>query len=454
MQNLDSTSLDLSSRVASLLELDNLEELSLLLGDLHAVELANVLNNVESDSLQKVLKLITGLDQLSDLVTYANDNLRSLVINIIDDSRLVAVVRRMEVDDASFLLSKLPRRRQVKVLRRLSPSKAKELKSLLAYEIDSAGRIMNTRFMSFTADATVNQVIHEIRSKLSSGDSETDLQYCFVLDNEGHALGVFSLRELLSKSEDEKVSGFMHTEMISIEDKEDQELAAKLIADYDISAIPVFSSENGKMLGIITVHDVIDVIEEEHTQDILKLAGTEDEDTVGASLIVSLKSRMPWLVACCLGECIATSVVGSFSMTIEKLVALTFFMPVIFGMAGNIGSQASTITVRGLSTRELQTNKMRKRLNKESSIGLVIGLCFAAGLFMISQIFFGNLKLSLIVSSSALITMFCAATLGAIMPVIFDKFGIDPAVASAPFVTTCTDILSGIIYFSIAAALL
>lgn len=454
MQTTDSTASELSARVASLVELNNYEELSSLLNDLHAVELANVLAIYEGEQLQKILKLITGLDQLTELLTYANDQLRSLIINIIDDSRLVAAIRRMQVDDASYLLGKLTRRRQVKVLRRISPSKAKELKSLLAYEEDSAGRIMNTRFLSFPQDTSVEQAIAEIRAKLSSGDSETDLHYCYVLDSEGHTKGVFSLRELLSKSENQNVSEFMYRDIIGVEDKDDQEVAAKIIADYDISAIPVFSSENGKMLGIITIDDVIDVIEEEHTEDILKLAGTEDEDTVGATLTVALKSRMPWLLASCLGGCAGALLLGSFSETLNKMVALAFFMPVVFGMGGNVGSQASTITVRGLATGELQANRTRDRFNKEASVGLVLGLCFAALLFVVSLAIFGELKLSIIVASSISITMFCSASLGAILPVMFNKFGIDPAIASGPLVTTSSDILSGVIYFSIATALL
>lgn len=454
MQNSDSTASDLNTRVANLVELNNYEEIAILLGDLHAVELASVLSNYEGEPLQKILKLITGLDQFAELLAYANDNLRSLIISIVDDSRLVAAIRRMEVDDASFLLGKLPRRRQVKVLRRISPAKAKELKSLLAYKEDSAGRIMNTRFLSFPGDTTVEQTISEIRSKLSSGDNETDLNYCYVIDEDGHSKGVFSLRELLSKSENQKVSEFMYTDIISVEDKDDQELAAKLIADYDISAIPVCSSEDGKMLGIITIDDVIDVIEEEHTEDILRLAGTEDEDTVGASLTVALKSRMPWLLASCLGGCAGALVIGSFSDTLNKLVALSFFMPVVFGMGGNVGSQASTITVRGLSTGDLQANKTRERFNKEAGVGLLLGLSFAVLLFLVSFILFGQLKLSIIVASSISITMFCSASLGAVLPVVFDKFGIDPAVASGPLVTTCSDIISGVIYFTIATILL
>ncbi len=462
MQNLEQDNIDLSTRVSSLLELNDLEKLSNLLGDLHAVELSEVLNNLDTEFQPKVLSLVTGLDQLSELTTYTNTSLRKLIVNTIDDTRLLAVVRRMEVDDAADFISELTRRRQVKILRRLSPKKAKDLKSLLAYEEDTAGRIMNTNFFHFDKNDSAKKTLQSIRESLSKGDSEKDMHYCYVLDQNKKIEGIFSLRELLSQNEATLIKDFMKTEVISVEDTEDQEVVAKLIADYDLSTLPVLSTEINStsnsilnsMLGIITIDDVIDVIEDEHTEDILKLAGTEDTDTVGATFSVALKSRMPWLLASCLGGCGAAILLGAFSSTLEQLIALAFFMPVVFGMGGNVGSQASTITVRGLATGDLNSNRSSDRIKKEAGVGILLGICFAVITFLASYLLFGELKLSIIVSSSTLLTIFCSSTLGSVLPVIFDKFGFDPAVSSGPLVTTGSDILSGLIYFSIASALL
>ena len=462
MQNSEQDNLDFSSKAASLLELDNLDELSHLLSDLHAVELSDLLNNLDTELQPKILNLVTGLDQLSELITHANKPLRKLIVNSIDDTRLVAVARRMEVDDAADFISELTRRRQVKILRRLSPKKAKDLKSLLAYEKETAGRIMTTYFFHFDKNDNAKKTLQFIRKALSDGDSETDLHYCYVLDQDKKIEGVFSLRELLSQDEKTLLSDFMQTEVISVEDQEDQELVAKLIADYDLTAVPVVSAKTNtgpntvpnSMIGIITIDDVIDIIEDEHTEDILKLVGTEDTDTVGATFSVAMKSRMPWLFASCLGGCGAAVLLGAFSSTLEQLIALAFFMPVVFGMGGNVGSQASTITVRGLATGDLNSNRSSDRIKKEAGVGILLGICFAIITFLASYLLFGELKLSIIVSSSTLLTIFCSSTLGAVLPVIFDRLGFDPAVSSGPLVTTGSDILSGLIYFSIANALL
>ena len=182
MQNSEQDNLDFSSKAASLLELDNLDELSHLLSDLHAVELSDLLNNLDTELQPKILNLVTGLDQLAELITHANKPLRKLIVNSIDDTRLVAVARRMEVDDAADFISELARRRQVKILRRLSPKKAKDLKSLLAYEKETAGRIMTTYFFHFDKNDNAKKTLQFIRKALSDGDSETDLHYCYVLD--------------------------------------------------------------------------------------------------------------------------------------------------------------------------------------------------------------------------------------------------------------------------------
>jgi magnesium transporter len=238
---------------------------------------------------------------------------------------------------------------------------------------------------------------------------------------------------------------------VSVSPEDDQEFVARVIADYDFSAIPVVSDEDKKIIGIITVDDVLDVIEETYTEDILKLAGTEDEDTVHATTSVAIKSRLPWLLASWLGGIMGAMLLGSFSHTLEKVVALAFFMPVVFGMGGNVGSQASTIAVRGIATGHLRSLKLFQQLRKELAIGLTLGGTFGILLFIAAYILYRNLELSAIVGLSILITMTCAASLGSLLPILFDRIGVDPAVASGPFVSTSTDILSITIYFSVAS---
>ncbi len=439
-----------------LLEQKESKKLGQLFLELHPVELVAVITSVEEDLQPQLLKHITGLDHLSEVITHAGEHLRQRALEMIDESRIAAVVRRQDIDDAADLVGSLTRRRRVRVLKRLGAECAREITAILAYDQETAGRIMTTRFLSYLGTETASDALQGLREDLRAGEIEddTDLNYGFVLDTEGKLRGVFSLREVLTALPDDLLEDVMNEATITIGPDEDQEIAARRIADYDLSAIPVVHPEDGTMLGVITVDDVLDVIEEEHTEDILRLVGTEDNDTVGASLIVAIRSRLPWLIASWLGGTSGAWLLGSFSSALEKLVALAFFMPVVFGMGGNVGSQASTITVRGLATGDLGPNHLWSRLQKEALVGASLGIVFGLLLSLAAYALFKSTDLSVIVGVSIASTMICAASLGSMLPVFFQRFGIDPAVASGPLVSTTTDILSITIYFSIAGLFL
>jgi len=265
---------------------------------------------------------------------------------------------------------------------------------------------------------------------------------------------VTSLRELFTSATGTPITELMRTDLVSVGPEEDQETAARIIADYDLTAIPVVAAESGRILGIITVDDVLDVIEDELTEDLLKLAGTEDSDIVGATTTTAVKSRLPWLLASWLGGIGGAMLLGTYSTMLEKLVTLAFFMPVVFGMAGNVGSQSSTITVRGIATGELIRFRILSRLRKEAATGLSLGIFFGFLLSVVAYLLYQDLELSLTVGCSICVTMTCAAIFGSMLPLVFNKLGFDPAVSSGPFVTTTTDIISITIYFSIASLFL
>ena len=442
--------------VLQLLENRESRKLTAYLQLLHPAEVVALLNQSDPEIRPHILKYITGLDHLSEVITRANTSLRATAFALIDDSRVAAVVRRQEIDDAADLVGALPRRRQLKILRHLSPQQAKDLTYLLEFNQDSAGRIMTTRYLSFPPEILVEDAVQQLRRRLQQHalHEDTDLGYAYLLDGDQRLTGVCSLRELLSADPTRSIREIANTEVISVAPEDDQERVARLIADYDLSAIPVCATAGGKMLGIITVDDVLDIVEEELTEDLLKLAGTEEDDTVGATTLVAIRSRIPWLAVSWAGGILGATLLGAFSSTLERAVALAFFMPVVFGMGGNVGSQSSTITVRGLATGELAKNLAFKRMRKEAKVGLLLGMLFAVLLGIVSYALYGDPRLSAVVSSSILVSMVCAASLGSIVPVLFDRLGLDPAVASGPLVTTATDVLSITIYFSIAALLL
>jgi magnesium transporter len=445
-----------SEEALQLLEDGKSRELSALLESLHPVELGSLLSSVEQDQQALLLKHVYGLDHLSNLISYADGQLAQRLLAHMDDSRVAAVARRLEIDEAADIIGALPRRRQVSVLRRLSTSRAREILSLVAYDQATAGGIMTTEFVAVAQTKTSEEVLTDLRKRLRDSEigADTNLQYLYIIDEQERLIGVTSLRELLSIEPNTLLSELASEDLLVVSPDDDQERVAELTRDYALSAIPVIAPENGKILGIITVDDVIDVIEEEATEDLLKLAGTEEQDVVSATVSIAFKARMPWLLVSWMGGVSGALLLGSFEATLSKYVHLAFFMPVVFGMGGNVGSQSSTITVRGLATGELAERKFAKRVRKEALVGLLLGITFGILLGLAAYILFSDRQLSMIVAASITMTMTAASAMGSLLPVAFKRFGFDPAVSSGPLVTTMTDIMSIVVYFTIATIML
>lgn len=443
----------LNSEVESSTTSDKLSE---LLAALHPSILNEVLLNFNEEKQRTLLVHITGLDTVSDLMAFSSKELQLLLLDILDDSRLAAVIRRIDIDDAADVLAIVPRRRQVKILKRLNAPLVKELSSLLAYDAQTAGGIMTPRFVSLDPNLRADSALAHIQIGLHEGtiEQDTDLAICYVSSPSGELLGCLSLRELLKSDKDALVSDLMRTIEISVNPDDHQEEVAWKIADYDLPSIPVVSKEDGHILGIITVDDVLDVLTEEYTAEVSKMAGTDESDTVGATLKTSIKSRLPWLLVSWAGGTMGAVLLGSYSEEIAKMVALTFFMPVVFGMGGNVGSQSSTITVRGLATGELTQSRLLRRIRKEISVGAILGSIFAILLGTVSFFMFSQVNLSLVVAGSILTTMTISSGLGSLLPYVFDKLGFDPAFGAGPLVTTTTDIISIGVYFTVASVLL
>ncbi len=431
-------------------------ELRTLLESLHPVELVSVINAVSEELQPELIHQVTGLDQIAGLISYASEALKQQTLELLDDSRIAAVVRRLEVDDAADIMKILPRRKQVSILKRLSPQKVKEITTLLSYDEETAGGIMTTLFLSLPGDLVAEEALRQLRTKLQVGEINPDvnISYIYITSTSGELLGVCSLRELLIARPDNMLSSIMSTPVMSVSPEDDQEKVAKLIADYDFAALPVVTEEDRKLLGIVTVDDVLDVIEDERTEDLLKLAGTVDEDIVSTSIPTAIRSRLPWLLASWLGGVGGALLLGGYSETLTHVVTLAFFMPVVFGMAGNVGSQSSTITVCALATGTINHQGTLRRLRREAFTGMLLGVIFGVLLGSVSYALHGEPKLSFVVSFSIFITMTCAASFGSMLPMIIRFLGFDPTVASGPFVTTATDILSILIYFTVASILL
>jgi magnesium transporter len=309
---------------------------------------------------------------------------------------------------------------------------------------------MVPEFIALKESTTAEDAIHSLQKEHL--DVEMPF-YLYVVDENGKLIGVSSLRQLVVVPPDTPLKDFMITDVFTVKTDMDQEEVAKIVARYDILAVPVVDDTN-KLVGIVTVDDVIDIIREEATEDILKMVGAGEEFIETKSIYKNIKMRMPWLFASCVGGIIASFIIGYFQSSLSKLAYLAAFIPVIMGMGGNVGVQSATITVRGLATGRLSIRDIWSVVFKQLMVGLMLGLFYGFVVGMVAQLKYTQTLFALSVATGVFSSMTMAALAGSLVPMTLAKINVDPAIASGPFVTTAIDIISVTIYFIIATTLL
>jgi magnesium transporter len=348
-------------------------------------------------------------------------------------------------DDAAALIDHLPEELSAAVLHLMRPRESGVVENLLEYAERTAGRIMNPNVFALNEDITVGEAITEIQS---SRDVEM-VFYLYVVDERRHLVGVVSLRRLLLVSPETPLKRIMTADIVSARVDVDQEEVARQVAAYNLLAIPVVDSEN-KLVGIITVDDVIDVIKDEATEDIYRLAGVAGDERVFTPATESLRKRLPWLGINLLTAFLAAAVVGLFEGTIGVIPVLAVFMPIVAGMGGNAGTQTLQVVVRGIALGELAWSTSRKALLKEALVGLgngvVLGTVAAGVVWMVR----GNPTLGLVLGMAMIINMFVAATAGTLVPLGLRAANVDPALASSVFITTMTDMFGFFSFLGLA----
>jgi len=327
---------------------------------------------------------------------------------------------------------------------------SEQVEGLLRYEDDTAGGIMVPDFIALGEDTSAKQAIESLQTEHS--DVEMPF-YLYVVDEYGHLTGVSSLRQLVVVPPETPLKQFMTTDVISVRTEMDQEEVAKIVARYDILAVPVVDEAN-KLVGIVTVDDVIDIFREEATEDILKMAGAGEEFVETKSILKSTRIRLPWLFASCIGGIVAFFVINRYVDSLAKVAYLAAFIPVIMGMGGNIGTQSSTIVVRGLATGRIHIRDIWQVISKELAVGFILGIVYGLLIAAVAQLRYGTLPVALAVALAVLSSMSIAALVGSTVPMLFERINVDPAVATGPFVTTAIDIISVFFYFVIATTLL
>ena len=416
----------------------------------HAADLSAVFRSLSLSQQRKLFGMITDLEQKGILFRELDADTFVDLTEGIQLEDIVEVFEQMPNDDVADLLGRLPEEKADAILEKMKRTESEEVEDLLRYEDDTAGGIMVPDFIALSEDTTARQAIESLQKEYSEVEMPF---YLYVVDDYGKLVGVSSLRQLVLVPPETPLKAFMATDVFSVQTDMDQEEVAKIVARYDILAVPVVDNTN-RLVGIVTVDDVIDIFRREATEDILKMAGAGGEFVETKSILRSTRIRLPWLFASCLGGLLASLIIGHYQNSLSKLAYLAAFIPVIMGMGGNIGIQSSTVVVRGLATGRLHIKDIWSSMLKEISIGLLLGVFYGILVGSVAQFRYSRELLALSVGLAVVCSMTLAALSGSLMPMFFARINVDPAVATGPFVTTAIDIISVTFYFIIATALL
>jgi len=416
----------------------------------HAADLSMVFRSLSLSHQRKLFEMIEDTEQKGILFTELDEDTFLELIEGVDLDHLVEILEQMQTDDVADLIGRLPEQMSDTILEKMKMEGSEEVEDLLRYKDDTAGGIMVPDFIALTEDTTAKKAIESLQKEHL--DVEMPF-YLYVVDQYDKLVGVISLRQLVVVPPETTLRHFMTTDVFSVRTDMDQEEVAKIVARYDILAVPVVDETN-TLVGIVTVDDVIDIFRREATEDILKMAGAGEEFVETKSIFKSVKIRLPWLFASCIGGILASFIIGYFQHSLSRLAYLAAFIPVIMGMGGNIGTQSSAITVRGLATGRLHTRDFWSVLFKQLAIGLILGTLYGLLIGFVAQFSYSKWMLALSVGTAVVCSMTLAALSGTITPMILARINVDPAVASGPFVTTAIDIISVFFYFQIATILL
>ena len=438
--------------VRRLLRRGAITHLERMVNKMHPADVANVLHHLHTPQEKRtVFELIKVEGNKAQVLAEMDEGDVTEILADVSSAEIATLIRNLPDDDQAYILTSLPQERSQEVLRLMKPEESAEVKDLLKYEPQTAGAIMTGEYFALPANTTAGEAIR----RLQQGEPE-NVFYVYVTDKEEKLIGVLSLRQLLQVAPDRTLGSMITKDVISVTPDTDQEEVAKQVARYNLLAIPVVEKD-GKLVGIITVDDIVDVMREEATEDMLKMSGTkiEEEETIMTSSILNaVRMRAPWLVTNLFGSMISGLILWYFRFTIQEVVAIVTFIPVIAAMGGNVGLQSSTLVIRGLATGRIELSDVRKVFLREVTIGLLIGLlCGVVGL-AVASVMHINLTLGLVVGVAMLCALVVSTTTATITPVVLQRYGIDPAIAAGPFVTTANDITGCAIYLSLATAFL
>ena len=418
----------------------------------HPADLAIVFRYFTEDEQSQTFALMRDDEHTAEFLTELDEALVKDLLQKESAERIASIIEKAPANDQSDILGALSVERSQSVIDLLKQEEQEELAEIMGYPEDSAGAMMTTDVFTLHEGTTSGNAIKTLQDQ---EDAEM-VFYLYVTDDDDRLVGGVSLRALATTPSDTKLKDIMIKRVHSVRPETDQEEVARVVAQYNFLAVPIIDPDE-RLLGIVTVDDVVDVIREEATEDFLQMAGAgKDREILLKSSWENARARLPWLFASWIGGIIAASLIGAFEHLLESIIVLAAFIPVIIGMGGNIGTQSSTIIVRGIATGRVDVGGELNLILKEMRVGLILGVLYGLLLGFFADFSFEDApsNLGIVVGLSICASMLLAATIGTVTPLILRKLDIDPAVATGPFVTTSIDILGILFYFVIAGSIL
>ncbi|MDG1021993.1 MAG: magnesium transporter [Emcibacteraceae bacterium] len=439
---------ELVDEIIHALEKGDKEQIDFLLEPLHNADIADVFEQL-SDHHRRILTSVIGSEMEPEVLSELDDSTLDDVIAEMDDQDVARAISQMESDDAVHVLEDLDQEEQRKIIDALSYEDRIAIEEGLSYPEDSAGRLLQKNLVSVPGQWSVGKVIDYFKT-----DKELPNEFyeVFIVDPMHHPIGTVALNKIIRSDRDILISEIMEEELKLVPVEMDQEEVAYLFRHYDLTSMAVVD-DSGRLIGMITVDDVVDVIDEEAEEDLMLLSGIADTD-ITESVIEASKNRVIWLIINLATAILASMVIALFDATIEQMVALAVLMPIVASMGGNAGTQTMTVTVRALATRELTTSNAKRIIFREFSIALLNGIIIAVLIGGLSWAWFNSSALGGVMAVAMIINMIMAGLAGILIPIGLDKINIDPALASSIFVTTITDVIGFFAFLGLAAVVL
>jgi magnesium transporter len=424
------------------------------LADLDAADLAELLNQLTLAEAATVVSLLP-VSRAIEICDQPTMRRRAAILERLEPDRVAQILEGLSADERTDIIQKMGLHERHRILPKLSAEMRRELEGLLQYPVHTAGGIMTTEFVQLSPLMNVGEALKHIRSVAREKES---IYACYVMEpGTGHLLGAVSLRDLVMADLEKPVTEVMRRKPVTVNALDDQEAVAKKIAKYNLLAVPVLEKD-GSLVGFVTVDDVIDVLVEEQTEDLLRMAGVEpgalDKPYFDNPILRVVRKRIGWLLLLFVAEMFTGTVLRHYESELAAMVALSFFIPLLIGTGGNAGSQTVTTIIRSLALGEIRLRQFGRVLAREMSIGVMIGVLVGSVAFFRTLLWGQHTPMAFTVAFTVLVICTWSTTVGSLIPIVAERFGVDPAVLSAPLITTLVDATGLIIYFSIAKVIL